>query len=257
MPAVVSSSSVSPASSANTWAGRQRPQFALARFLVPVLGDANLPFLAPVDAIAVGLEVGDIGLRVAALEVGRRDQFLDEAEIAVAPVNFDGGRVELHRERVAHRLDADVLLEIVVVQVVGADAEDAKPTLDRLLVGDVVRLLGVAHRFDVAAQPLHDFGQARVGFLDPAHLALRPRLALLVDDLPDVAAQLRKLVRRPVLAPGLKRRIPLVAGHGDELDVLPRRVVGGRARLARGLVPGAHVDQRGIVVALGFRVGHQ
>ena len=86
-------------------------------------------------------------------------------------------------------------------------------------------LFGIGHALNVAAQALHQLGQALVILFNAANLALRPALLLLVDDLLAHHPQLGELVHGAVLAPVTQRDIPLITRHGDELNVFQRLVV--------------------------------
>ena len=218
----------------------QRPQIPRDRLLVPILGALDLPALVPVGAGGVVEESAHVGVGVVGKDSLLRHQLLDEGEAAVAAVDLHGRGVEGHRERVPHRADEDVLLEVVIVPVVGADAPHAETALHRELGRDVVGALGVGLRLDVAAQALHELGQSAVAFLGAAHLPLRPVLLDFVDDADDHQAQLRELVHRAIPARRAEPFIPLVPGHAHEAHVIQRLGVEILDRIAAAPISLAH-----------------
>ena len=231
----------------------QAPQLTLDRLLVPILADDNLAALGEVGVFLVIEERGQVSIRPAALMLFLAHQVFKEQERAVAAVNLGRGRVKLHGKRVAHRLDANIQVEVVLAGVVRGDAEHTEAATHRVLEGNVVGLLGVGHALNIAAQALHQLGQALVGLFNAANLALRPALLLLVDDLLAHHAQLGELVHRAILAAVTQRHVPLVARHGDKLNVFQRLIVLLGASVLCPAIARAHLGQ---TVAVSLFASH-
>ncbi len=98
--------------------------------------------------------------------------------------------IAVDAERVGDTLDADVLIEAVVVAVGGVDLEVAPPVGDGGFQGGIVSLIGRTDRLDVADQAVNDLGGLGVGLaVHGVNDERRRVLACVVDDLADERRQ--------------------------------------------------------------------
>jgi hypothetical protein len=108
-------------------------------------------------------------------------QVCNQALLSIRPIGQRRIRIEIHRERVLDRINEDVLIEAIFLDVIAAHAKvapaDRKGMAERLVVG----VIGIRIRLDVPEQPGTDLRYLRVGdVIDRMDLDPRPLLLLLV-----------------------------------------------------------------------------
>ena len=96
-------------------------------FGVEVLRDADRIFVYPLAerlvADALLFQAGNqASVGVATLKFFFEDVFGDEAPLRIRPAGVLDGRVHVHRKRIPHPANLDVLVECVVVAILGQDA---------------------------------------------------------------------------------------------------------------------------------------
>ncbi len=236
--------------------GRRLQQIARAireRLLAPQLGDHHAVRLQPVDGerfVREG-EVLDRGAGILAFEFPLPHRLVVEAPAHVGAVGPQREGIGRQLVGIHDRLDAELLLEALVADVLGFDAHRRVAALDRVLGHHGVGLLRVARVLDVADLPLDEqrrgVGRA-VAFgtrFDAALVA-----AQIVDDLIGVLPEFVEHQDRPagVFALFAVRGIPRIAVDGAHVlgalgaDVAPFIGIGGEgfAELFEEFVVGGH-----------------
>ena len=201
----------------------QQQQILVFVLFVPVFAQRDTGIIDPVlDVIVRASVVNQFIVRVLLLELILADLGNHECVLRITPVELLCARIEVDAERIRDLLDLDVLLEAIVIVVFGLQSPHAVATSYCPLKGSVIGFVGIADRFDVTDQTLHDIGSLFVALLDCTQFDLWSILTLIASDLTDVLTQTIKLIAWSSLALALLVLIPLLALNRHEPHIIQR-----------------------------------